>query len=104
MNGESRKLLHVEVVYALPEEQALISLDVEEGTTAGQAIERSGILARYSGLALEPGRIGIYGKPVGPETALRDGDRVEIYRPLTADPKEARRTRVRSRRSRSRES
>jgi putative ubiquitin-RnfH superfamily antitoxin RatB of RatAB toxin-antitoxin module len=95
--------LKIEVVYALRDEQALITLEVEEGTTAEQAVERSGILARYPGLDLGRGRIGIFGKPVEPGTVLQEGDRVEIYRPLTADPKEARRARQRSRRGGSQE-
>jgi uncharacterized protein len=88
--------LKVEVVYALPDEQTLIALEVEEGTTVKEAIERSGILSKYPGVAGARERVGIFGKPVDPDTALRDGDRIEIYRPLVANPKEARRSRVAS--------
>ena len=87
------KRLRVEVVYALRDEQALIALEVEEGATVEQAIERSGIRWRYPDIVSVRGRIGIFGKPVEPGTVLRDGDRVEIYRPLRADPKETRRAR-----------
>lgn len=90
----SRKLLRVEVVYALRDEQVLIALEVEEGTTVEQAIERSGIRTKFPDIAIGRGRVGVFGKPVEPGAALRAGDRVEIYRPLTADPKEARRNRV----------
>lgn len=93
MAQERMKLL-VEVAYALPDRQVLLVLEVEEGTTTRQAIERSGILQRYPGIQLAQGRVGIFGKRVELDTPLRDGDRVEIYRPLVADPREARRRRV----------
>lgn len=86
------------MVYALRDEQALIVLEVEEGTTVEQAIERSGLLSRYPGITLARAQVGVFGKPVELGAALRAGDRVEIYRTLTADPKEARRTRVHRRR------
>lgn len=88
------KLVRVEVVYARSGEQALVSLEVEEGTSAREAIERSGILQRYPEIRLAQGYIGIFGKVVGPNSVLRDGDRIEIYRPLIVDPKQARRTRA----------
>ncbi len=94
----SKRPLRIEVAYALSEKQALIALEVEEGTTIRQAIERSGILMRKPGIDLARGRVGIFGKIAQLDTALRDGDRVEIYRPLIADPKEARRRRVKRRR------
>ena len=97
MSGESPPgpgRLKIEVVYALRDEQALIALEVEQGTTVAQAIERSGLLAKYPGLTLARGRVGVYGKLVEPGTVLRAGDRVEIYRPLMADPKESRRGRA----------
>lgn len=90
-----RRLLRVEVAYALPEEQAVLALEVEEGTTAGEAIERSGIAQRFPGIDIHPDRIGIFGERAGADARLRDGDRVEIYRPLLVDPKEARRRRAR---------
>ena len=92
MGDENVSKLRVEVVYALPEEQLLIALDVEEGTTVRQAIERSGILQRVPGI--DPENVGIFGRAVPSGTLLRDGDRVEIYRPLIADPKQARRNRA----------
>jgi len=90
--GQTR--LKIEVVYALRDEQLLIALEVEEGASVRAAIERSGILRRYPEIELIPGRVGIFGKVVDLASRLRDGDRVEIYRPLEADPKEARRRRV----------
>lgn len=84
----------VEVVYATPEKQALISLDVEQGTTAEQAVKLSGILEQFTEIDLTKNKLGIFGKVTKPDQVLRDKDRVEIYRPLIADPKESRRKRA----------
>ncbi|HEY9150862.1 MAG TPA: RnfH family protein, partial [Gammaproteobacteria bacterium] len=70
------------------------SLEVPQGTTAGQAIERSGVLERFPGIDLATQKIGIFGKLNKPDYVLRPGDRVEIYRPLIADPKEVRKQRA----------
>lgn len=94
MSEGGQKLLRVEVVYALPDEQALVALEVEEGTTVREAIERSGLLARFPQIELARGRLGIFGRRVPPGAPVKDRDRVEIYRPLTADPKDARRGRA----------
>jgi putative ubiquitin-RnfH superfamily antitoxin RatB of RatAB toxin-antitoxin module len=88
------KLMHVEVVYALPERQVVIALEVEEGTTAVLAIERSGILQQFPGANPRRDGVGVFGRLVAPDTLLREGDRVEIYRPLIADAKAARRERA----------
>jgi putative ubiquitin-RnfH superfamily antitoxin RatB of RatAB toxin-antitoxin module len=88
------RLLNVEVTYALPEQQVLVALEVEEGTTVGEAIERSGIPARFPEARVAGGNVGIFGRPVALDAAVREGDRVEIYRPLIADPKQARRERA----------
>ena len=88
------KMLNVEVVYALPERQVLVALEVEQGTTALEAIERSGIAREFPEADPRHG-VGIFGRQVTPDTVLRDGDRVEIYRPLVTDPKDARRERAR---------
>lgn len=84
----------VEVVYALPEKQELIRLKLMAGTTAGQAIVASGLLDKYPEIDLDRNRIGIYGKLANLDAVVRDSDRVEIYRPLIADPKQARRKRA----------
>jgi len=97
-SDREKKRLRVEVAYALPEQQALIALEVEEGASVREAIERSGILQRYPGIELARGRVGIFGRLVELDASLRDGDRVEIHRPLVADPREARRRRVKRRR------
>ena len=93
-SDEGPKRLRVEVAYALPERQVLLELEVPDGTTVAGVIERSGLLARFPGLQVRRGRVGIFGRPVEPDARIRDGDRVEIYRPLIADPRDARRARV----------
>ena len=93
-NAEFGGALDVEVIYSLPTEQALLRLRVAAGTTAGQAIELAGLLARYPELETATLHIGIFGKFVAWNTVLKTGDRVEIYRPLIVDPKDARRRRV----------
>lgn len=88
------KLIHVEVAYARPDRQVVLDLDVPEGTTAIDAIRQSGILSIFPEIDLEKQDIGIFGKLVRKDAVLREGDRVEIYRPLIADPKEVRRKRA----------
>ena len=94
MSDGRKNLLRMEVVYALPDQQVLTLLEVEEGASVREAIESSGILRQFPEIELVPGRVGIFGNPVDPDSLLRDGDRVEIYRSLEADPKETRRRRV----------
>lgn len=84
----------VEVVYATPERQILCALDVEPGATVRDAIERSGVLAAFPEIDLARNRIGIFGKLAALSTPLGENDRVEILRPLRADPREARRKRA----------
>ena len=95
MAEESAARIEIEIVYALPDEQFTQTLRVERGTTIEQAIEQSGFLLRYPGMAMDPTNVGIYGRRADPSTVLREFDRVEIYRPLIADPKQARRARSR---------
>jgi putative ubiquitin-RnfH superfamily antitoxin RatB of RatAB toxin-antitoxin module len=91
--GNVSRRLNVEVVYALPDRQVLIALEVEEGVTVGEAVDRSGIRERFPQITMEHG-IGVFGRPVAPGAPVREGDRVEIYRPLIANPKQARRERA----------
>jgi putative ubiquitin-RnfH superfamily antitoxin RatB of RatAB toxin-antitoxin module len=86
--------MRIEIVYATAEEQVLVALELAEGSSAETALRDSGILQRFPGIDLQSATIGIFGKVVGPERVLRDGDRIEIYRPLRTDPKEARRSRA----------
>jgi len=87
-------MLKVEVCYALPEKQVMIPVSLPEGATLLQAVEASGILEKYSEIDPAKNKFGIYAKLSRPDTLLRDRDRVEIYRPLIADPKEVRKQRA----------
>ena len=87
-------MIHVEVVHARPGKQVVLALDVPAGTTVGEAIRLSGMHKEFPDLVIDPARLGIFGIKARPEAGLHDGDRVEIYRPLIADPKEARRQRA----------
>ena len=86
----------VEVVYALPQRQYLMALEVEDGCTAIIAVQRSGVLQTFPELEGQPLRLGIFGEELADPAARRllDGDRVEIYRPLLIDPKAVRRQRA----------
>lgn len=84
----------VEVVYALPEKQYLQRVTLTEGATVEEAIRASGLLTLRSDIDLAKNKVGIYSRPVKLTDTLKDGDRVEIYRPLIADPKELRRQRA----------
>lgn len=85
--------IRVEVAYADPRRQFLRVVDVAVGSSVGDAVDASGILAELQGFV--PAGYGIFGRVVTPDAPLRDGDRVELYRPLKIDPKQARRNRVR---------
>lgn len=86
--------LQVFVSYALPQQEFVQALRVAPGTTVAQAIERSGVLASFPDINLVTQPVGIYAKKKTLDTVLREGDRVEIYRPLVADPKDSRRARA----------
>jgi putative ubiquitin-RnfH superfamily antitoxin RatB of RatAB toxin-antitoxin module len=89
--GRKPITIHVEVAYALRERQALVAVELEEDATIEEAIQRSGILDAFPGIDLQRAKVGIFGRPAALDERMRDGDRVEIYRPLIADPKEVRR-------------
>jgi len=88
--------MKIEVAYALPDEQILLVLDLPAGSTVMDAVQASGLVARFPEIAGAETRFGIFGKiekkPVS--RVLKTGDRVEIYRPLLIDPKEARKARA----------
>ncbi len=86
--------IKVEVAYALPHKQALIEVELPLGTTALEAAQLSGIVNNFDGVDLDDAKFGIFGQVISPTQVLRGGDRVEIYRPLTADPKEVRKARA----------
>ncbi len=96
-NQESQYLVHhimVEVAYALPNQQLIIPVQVAPEANAEVAIHKSGILAKFPEIDLNVNQIGVFGKLIRLDTPLRNLDRVEIYRPLIADPKEVRKQRA----------
>lgn len=88
--------MRVEVAYAKPEEQAIIVLDVDEGCSAEQAVLESDIVKRFPEIDLAALKLGVFGKAVKNSVLLRAGDRVEIYRPLIADPKAVRKAKAKT--------
>lgn len=86
--------IQVEVAYALPQQQQIIKLRVPEGTTAEEAVVKSGIMEKFPDINLAQNKLGIFGKATKHDHVLREHDRVEIYRGLIADPKGARRARA----------
>lgn len=84
----------IEITYALPEKQTLLSLSVQAETSVQEAIEQSGILQLHNDIDLTINRVGIWYKTTKLTTLLKAGDRIEIYRPLIADPKEVRKRRA----------
>lgn len=81
----------VEVAYAEPQKQVLVEVSLPAGATVADAIEASGIQAEFTSVAFDELEAGVWGRVVSRDTPLRDGDRVELYRPLEIDPKAARR-------------
>lgn len=86
--------ISVEVVYALPQKQEIFSVRLAAGASVRQAIEASGVLQKYPEIDLSKNKLGVFAKLAKPDAVLRDKDRVEIYRPLIADPKEVRKQRA----------
>ena len=88
------ELISVEVVYPLPQKQEIFVVKLPLGATVREAIESSGVLAKYPEIDLAKSKLGVFAKLAKPDSVLRDPDRVEIYRPLIADPKEVRKQRA----------
>lgn len=88
------EMLRVEVCYALPDKQVLVPVNLPEGATLQQALEASGLLDKHPEIDLKKNKFGVYAKLSKLDAVLRDRDRVEIYRPLIADPKEVRKQRA----------
>ncbi|CAQ83363.1 MULTISPECIES: RnfH family protein [Photorhabdus] len=86
--------INIEVVYALPDRQYLRTVKLSQGATVEQAIIASGLLTLRNDIDLQKNKVGIYSRPAKLTDILEEGDRVEIYRPLLADPKEMRRKRA----------
>ncbi len=87
-------LIEIEVAYARPDEQVILPLQVAAGTTVEAAIRRSGVLERFPEIDLATSKVGVFGKVGRLDAEVAAGDRVEIYRPLIADPKESRKQRA----------
>jgi uncharacterized protein len=87
-------LIDVEVAYANPEQQVIVALKMPEGATVEQAIQASGLLSRFPEIDGADLKAGIFGSVCKLDQSVRQADRVEIYRPLIHDPKEARRQRA----------
>ncbi|WP_050899361.1 RnfH family protein [Oceanimonas sp. GK1] len=98
VNGPGRctavNLIQVEVVYALPAKQTVLTLRVAPDACVREIIEQSGILRQFPEIDLEQNAVGIFSRQVKLDQTVFDGDRIEIYRPLLADPKEIRRRRA----------
>lgn len=94
MGRDMAEMLDIEVCYALPERQSLVRLRLPEGVTVRQAVEASGLLEKFPEIELAKNKFGIFAKLTKADAILRDRDRVEIYRPLIADPKEVRKQRA----------
>lgn len=94
--ANNTEMIEVEVAYALPDKQKIYALMIEQGTTALEAAKRSSVLDDFEGLDLDASKMGIFGQTIKAPAKheLQSGDRVEIYRPLIADPKEVRRKRA----------
>lgn len=86
--------ISVEVVYPLPQKQEIFTVRLAAGASVRQAIEASGVLQKYPEIDLSKNKLGVFAKMAKPDAVLRDKDRVEIYRPLIADPKEVRKQRA----------
>lgn len=87
-------MINIQLAYAYPDHYYLKKLEVEEGTMVEAAIIQSGILAQFTDIDLHQNKVGIFSRPAKLTDILKDGDRIEIYRPLLADPKEIRRKRA----------
>jgi uncharacterized protein len=87
-------MIRVEVVYGLPDRQSLLEVSVEMDTNVEAAISASGILQIYPDIDLQVNKVGIWNRTVKLTESLKDNDRIEIYRPLIADPKEVRKRRA----------
>jgi putative ubiquitin-RnfH superfamily antitoxin RatB of RatAB toxin-antitoxin module len=86
--------LRIDIVYALPQREWLRRLELPPGSTVADAVQRSGLREEIPGIELDDAGVGIFGRAVTLDTCLRDGDRVELYRPLQCDPKQVRRERA----------
>ena len=87
-------LMSIEVVFPLAQKQEILTVKLPVGATVREAIEASGVLKKYPEIDITKNKLGVFAKLAKPDAPLRDRDRVEIYRPLIADPKEVRKQRA----------
>ncbi|NOU44311.1 MAG: RnfH family protein [Methyloglobulus sp.] len=92
--GKNEGLIEIEVAYANPDEQVIVTINVPQDTTAGQAVVLSGLLERFPEINASELKIGVFGAVCKPEQTVKQDDRLEIYRALRHDPKDARRQRA----------
>ncbi|MDO6566082.1 RnfH family protein [Alteromonas sp. 1_MG-2023] len=90
----SEGLMQIEVAYALPTKQSLVDVAIKEGATVEEVIQASNLLNEYPDIDLSSTKVGIWSRVVKLRDTVKDGDRIEIYRPLIADPKEIRKRRA----------
>jgi putative ubiquitin-RnfH superfamily antitoxin RatB of RatAB toxin-antitoxin module len=93
-------VIDIEVAYAEPDIQVIVPLKIRAGVGAREAVRQSGLLERFPGIDLNDVTLGVFGVRVAPSAPLVQGDRVEIYRPLQVDAKQARRNRAQASRGR----
>lgn len=93
-NPAPSELINIEIAFALPTKQTLLALQMESGLSVEQAIQRSGILDTHTEIDLNVNKVGIWNRTCKLRDIPQNGDRIEIYRPLIADPKESRRRRA----------
>jgi|TARA_B110000014_G_C20099492_1_gene576875 hypothetical protein len=91
---DTNEHIEIEVVYGLPNKQQILTVRVEQGCTVEEAIVASGMLSLFEEIDLKVNKVGIWNKATKLSTELEDLDRIEIYRPLIADPKEVRKRRA----------
>ena len=104
MADRNQALIEIEVAYALPQTQTVVTLKVAAGTTVSEALAQSGMFSQTAAGDRDMVAVGVSGKRVPLATVLHEHDRIEIYRPLIADPKQVRRRRARLRNAASRTS
>jgi hypothetical protein len=91
---QASALIAVEVAYAKPDQQVIVQLNLPEGSTVAQAISKSGLLQQFPELDVQSANVGVFGKVCALNQLIKQADRIEIYRPLLNDPKDARRQRA----------
>lgn len=94
MTGQAKKVNQIEVVYGVPNKQKILTITIANNITVEQAIHDSGILSLFDGIDLTKNKVGIWNRVAKLSDVLEDGDRIEIYRPMLADPKEVRKRRA----------